>query len=254
MNSRFTLFMVLLLPPAILFSQSKNDTGSVYYQQLPYQPHKYQDDSTFSILFNISSVFITSHDSKIDNWLTKYGYRPPQNIPVGINIELAAIPFNSKMMFSLNGGTIVSRQDIITSNFTIGVYRRFFERKNFWVLAGAGLGKHGDRVVLNGQMPPSFDSIANQYNKELSLHRTGFLIEPAARFFWYPIQTRKIQFGLFANAAYDLSFNTRWDLGYYNQNGQFTSFKRIRKPTDVQTQREFGWAFSGGLSFCFKLN
>jgi hypothetical protein len=246
--------MILILSPAILFSQTKNDTDAVHYEKPPYHTHQYQDDSTFSILLNTSTVIYTARDTRINNWLTKYGYRPPQRIPTGVNIELAAIPFNSKMMFGINGGTVVSRQDIISSNFTIGIYRRFVERRKFWILAGAGIGRHGDRVVLNGQVPPEFDSLANQYNKILSLHRTGFLIEPAARLFWYPIQTRKLQLGLFANTAYDFSFNTRWKLGYYNQNGQFTSFKRIRKPTDVQTEQEFGFAFSGGLSFCFKFN
>ena len=254
MNSPFTLLITALFLPAILFSQAKDDMASVDYQQLPYRLHKYQDDSTFSILFNISTVFSTAKDIKINTWLTKYRYRSPQDIPTGVSIELAVVPFKSKMMFSLNAGIIVSRQDLITSNFTIGTYRCVLERKRFRILAGASLGKHGDRIVLNGQMPASFDSLAIQYHKVLSLRRTGLVIEPATRFYWYPIQTRKVQLGLFVNVAYDFSFNTRWHLGYYNQNGQLTSFKRIHTPTDVQTQKEFGWAFSDGLSFCFKFN
>jgi hypothetical protein len=253
MNSCFSLSIALLLLPAILFSQV-NIHDSLYNQQSPNYQRKYADDSTFSILFNISAVFSTSKDPKINNFLTKYGYRAPQSVPVGINLELAAVPFNSKMMFSIQGRTIISKQDIVSSNFTIGAYRRFLERKHFWLLGGLGLGTHGDKIVLNGKMPPSFDSLANVYKRLLSLHRTGFLIEPAVRFFWYPVETKKIQIGLFAGAAYDLAFNTRWRLGYYKENGQFTSFKRIGKPTNVQTQKEFGWVFADGISFCFKFD
>jgi len=249
MGNHFAMLTAVLLLPFVLFAQTNNDS---YHSSNPF--HKYQDDSTFSVMFNMSTVFTTAKDPKINNFLTKYGYRAPQNVPVGINLEIAAIPFNSKMMYSLQGGTIISKQDIVSAHFTLGAYRRFLERKHFWLLAGLGLGTHGDRVVLDGNMPQSFDSLAKVYNKLLSLHRTGFLVEPAVRFFWNPIQTKKIQIGLFAGTAYDFGFNTRWNLGYFKENGQFTSFKRIGKPTNVQTQKEFGWAFTDGISFCFKFD
>jgi hypothetical protein len=253
MNRCLRPIAVLLFFPAILFSQTKNDSLS-YDPEQSYQLHKYQTDSTFSILFNISNVFFTAQDKKINNFLTKYGYTPPQNIPIGINLELAAVPFNSKMMFTLNGGTVVSRQSIVSANFTVGAYRRLFERKHIWLLAGAGLGTHGDRIPLSGEIPPSFDSLAHEYNRLLSLHHTGFLIEPATRFYWYPYQTKRLQLGLFGIVAYDFAFNSRWKLGYYNENGQFTSFKKIGKANGVPTQQEFGWAFSDGISFCFKFD
>ncbi|MBS1918493.1 MAG: hypothetical protein JST87_19675 [Bacteroidetes bacterium] len=250
MGNHFAMLTALLLLSVLVFAQPNND--SLYRSSNSL--HKYEDDSTFSVLFNISTVFTTAKDPKINNFLTKYGYHPPQNIPVGINLEIATIPFNSKMMYSLQGGTIISTQDIVSAHFTLGAYRRFVERKHFWFLAGLGLGTHGDRVVLDGNMPESFDSLAKAYNKLLSLHRTGFLVEPAARFFWNPIQTKKIQLGLFAGTAYDFGFNTKWKLGYFKENGQFTSFKRIRNTTNVQTQKEFGWAFTDGISFCFKFD
>ena len=253
MNCRSALLIIFLALPVILFSQTvDNEFSSSTKKSAP--PRLYQDDSTFSILFNASNVFYTAKDPKFNNFLNKYGYRAPQNVQVGINLELAAVPFSTKMMYSLSAGTIISRQDIVTSNFTLGAYRRLLEKKQFWLLAGLGLGKHGDRIALNGNAPPNIDSLSQQYNRILSLHRTGFLIEPAVRFFWYPIQTKKFQLGLFANAAYDFAFNTRWKLGYYNQNGQFTSFKKIGKPTNVQTEHELGWAFSDGISFCFKFD
>ena len=216
--------------------------------------HRYQVDSTFSILFDVSTVFYTAKDSKIDNFLTKYGYTAPQNVPVGINFELAAIPFNSKMMYGLAASTIVSKQDISSTIFKAVAYRQFFERRHFWISGGLGLGIHGSRIFLNGKMPPSFDSLSNLYDRELVLKRNGFEIEPGVRFFWYPIQTRKFQLGLFAATAYDLSFNSRWKLGYYNPSGQFSSFKSLSKRTGVQAHHEFGWAFSDGLSFRFKFD
>jgi hypothetical protein len=243
--------MLLLILPSILFAQLKNDSAELYRLQ-PNQIHRYQDDSTFSILFNLSNVFFTARDPKINNFLTKYGYIPQQNVPVGINLELAAVPFDSKMMFVLNGGTIVSRQSIVTSNFTLGAYRRFFERKSIWLMGGLGIGAHGDRIALSGEIPPNFDSLQRVYNRLLSLHHSGFLVEPAARFYWYPYRTKRLQIGLFAAAAYDFAFDSKWKLGYYNQNGQFTSFKKIGKTSSVPTQQQFGWAFSDGVSFIFK--
>ena len=244
-------YMALLFLPLILFAQTKNDSIAIYPNE-PIRLRAYQTDSTFSVLFNLSNVFFTARDPKINNFLVKYGYTPQQTVPVGINIELAAVPFNSKMMFVLNGGTIVSRQSIVTANFTLGAYRRVFERKKIWLMAGAGLGAHGDRIALSGQIPPGFDSLQHEYNRLLSLHHSGFLIEPAARFYWYPYQTNRFQIGLFAAVGYDFAFDSKWKLGYYNENGQFTSFKKIGKTTDVPLQQQFGWALSDGISFIFK--
>ncbi|MDR3713154.1 MAG: hypothetical protein P4L51_10095 [Puia sp.] len=272
MTSRFRLLLAFWILPAALFSQVRQDTAALTrplaavnpkttYPAPPAQTahparlvHRYQEDSTFSILFNISTVFYTARDERIDNFLTKYGYIPQQKVPVGINLELAAIPFNSKMTYSLSASTIISRQDVISSIFKLAAYRRFFEREHFWISAGAGLGTHGSRIILNGRLPPSFDSLAHLYNKELALRRTGFVMEPAVRFFWYPLQTSRFQLGIFGNVAYDFSFNRGWKVGYYNQGGQFSTFKGISKNTNVQSHHEFGWAFSDGLSFCFKFD
>jgi hypothetical protein len=251
MTRCFIAAMILFILPSILFGQQRNDSSGLYGLQAN-QFHRYQDDSTFSVLFNVSDVFFTARDAKINNFLVKYGYIPQQYTPVGINLELAAVPFNSKMMYVLNGGTIVSRQSIVTSNFTLGAYRRFFERKNIWLMGGLGIGTHGDRIALSGEIPPSFDSLQREYNRLLSLHHSGFLIEPAARFYWYPYQTNRFQIGLFAGVAYDFAFDSKWKLGYYNQDGSFTSFKRIGKTSSVPTQQQFGWAFSDGISFIFK--
>lgn len=254
MRREIQVILVLLSLPVFLFSQENKDSSTAITHEQVLRSHGYAVDSTFSLLFNPNDAFYTAQDHKINNFLQKYGYHPAPAIQVGVNLELAAIPFNSKMLYTLAGGTIVSYQSILTSHLTIGAYRRFMERKKIWLFAGAGFGTHGNRVLLNGRMPASFDSIANQYHKELSLHRSGFLLEPAVRFYWYPIQTSKFSFGLFANVAYDFAFDSRWKLGYFNQNGQFTSFRRIGKASNVQASREFGWALGNGLSFSYKFD
>jgi hypothetical protein len=255
MYSCARLLLIMQILPAIVFSQVKDDSVSVNHSKNFLSPRHYPEDSTFSILANISTVFYTANDSKIDNFLVKYGYNAPQKIPLGVNIELAAVPFESKMTFTISGSTIVSKQDIVTAEFKIGAYRRFFEREHFWISAGLGLGTHGSRIILDGNMPPHFDSLAAQYGKQLALRTTGFVVEPGVRFFWYPLQTRRFQLGIFANPAYDFSFNTRWKLGYYNDSRQSSSFKDISKNSDVQnSHKEFGWALGDGLSFCFKFD
>jgi hypothetical protein len=250
---RWAAFLVFL--PATLFSQVKKDSSSANYPATRPFPRKYAEDSTFSLLANISTVFYTAKDPKIDNFLVKYKYKAPPNIPVGVNLELAAVPFESKMTFTLSASTIVSDQSIVTSEFKIGAFRRFFEREHFWISAGLALGTHGSRIILNDSLPPHFDSLANQYGRQLALRSTGFVVEPAVRFFWYPLQTRRFQLGIFANPAYDFSFNTRWKLGYYIDNGHSSTFKDISKNSDVQNSRQqFGWALGDGLSFCFKFD
>jgi hypothetical protein len=245
--------LAFIFSPAILFSQINSDSSTVY-SSAPAHILRIKGDSAFSILFNTSTAFYTSKDSRINNFLDKYGYMAPQNIPVGIRFELAVVPSQSKMMYSINAATIVSKQDIVTADFSLGAYHRFFETKNFRVLAGMALGAHYDRIVLSGNLPPSFDSLAQQYDRTLSLHRAGLIVEPAAKIFWYPLQTKNFQLGLFAGIGYDVDFNSRWKLGYYNQNGSFTTFKKIKKPTNVRTKYEYGWVLSAGLSACFKFD
>ncbi len=239
--------------PVILFAQIGKDTSMPSNDQTSsHLAYKHHRDSTFSLLFNASTVFYTAKDSRINSFLNKYGYTPPQDVPMGIRFEIAVVPAESKMMYSINAATVVSRQSIVTADFSIGAYRRFLEGKNFSVLGGLALGLHYDRIVLNGNLPPSFDSIADLYDKTLSLHRTGFVAEPAIKFFWYPLQWPKFKLGMFAGVGYDFDFNSQWKLGYYNKNGTYTTFHRIHGSTDVKTHHEYGFAFNAGLTACFK--
>jgi hypothetical protein len=75
------------------------------------------------------------------------------------------------------------------------------------------------------------------------------MVEPAVKFFWYPLQAKKIRVGLYTGIYYNLDFNSRWRVGYYPHNGN--TFKNLKKPTQVSTIEEFGWSFSTGLSLSF---
>ncbi len=200
-------------------------------------------------MFNISTVFYSAKDSKINKFLGKYGYTEPQQIPVGLRFELAGIPFGGNMVYGLNAGTIVSGQDIISADVSLGIYYRIANTKKISLLSGFAIGEHFDRVVLNKGLPPNLDSLAIKYNTTLSLHRTGLLVEPAVKFFWYPLQEKKIRIGFFTGIYYNMNLNSRWRVGYYPHGDN--TFKNLRKPTQVSTIEECGWAFSTGISISF---
>ena len=247
---KWLCILVFVLSPAILFSQLKTDSAALDSRTVHASlRHRYHADSAFSFMFNSGAVFYTARDSRINKFLTKYGYVPPQEIPVGIRFEVSGMPFGSKMVYSLNAASVLSRQAISTADFSLGAYRFLAETKNIWVVAGIAVGMHFDRIALDGKLPPSYDSLKNQYGSTLSLHRSGLIVEPGTKVFWYPWQRKKIQLGVFSGIGYDLDFNSRWQLGYYPENRG--RFKRIKKPTDVGTVHEFGWVFNMGLSFCF---
>src|SRR5579862_4575112 len=228
--SRWRFILFLVLAPVSLLAQPLKDSSAI---------------SSYSLMFNVSTVFYTAEDTRINSFLTKYNYTKPQDVPVGLRFEIALMPSGGKMIYSINAGTVISNQDIVTADISLGAYRRLIETKHFWIVAGLSFGEHFDRIVLNGELPPSFDSLAKKYNTTLSLHRDGIIIEPATKFFWYPFKTKKTQLGLFTGVYYDFDFNSRWRVGYYPENSM--TFKNLRKPTNVATVHEFGWVFSSGL-------
>jgi hypothetical protein len=232
--SKWHFILMLIFAPITLLAQKLKDSSTI---------------ASYSLMFNVSTTFYTARDTRINSFLTKYNYTKPQDVPIGLRFEIALMPSGGKMVYSINAGTIISNQDIVTADISLGAYYRFFETKNFWILAGLSVGEHFDRIVLNGELPPSFDSLSQKYNTTLSLHRDGIIVEPATKFFWYPFKTKKSQLGLFAGVYYDFDFNSRWRVGYYPENSM--TFKNLRKPTDVATVHEFGWVFSSGLSICF---
>ena len=69
MNARlFAIFFTLM--PTLLFSQTKQGGN--------------RNDSTYILMFNVSSVFYTPKDLNINKFMNKYGYQQPLEIPVGI--------------------------------------------------------------------------------------------------------------------------------------------------------------------------
>jgi hypothetical protein len=201
------------------------------------------------LMLNLSSLFYDVSDLNIDRFLTKYKYTHPCSTPVGLRLELLGIPLGGRMIYGINAGTIVSRQDIATADISLAIFYRLLNKKHIWILSGLSVGEHFDRIVLTGLKPASLDSVAEIYKTNLSLHRNGLILEPSAKVFWFPLKTGKYQVGLFTGIYYDFDFNSHWRVGYYPHNGH--SFKNLKKPSTVGTSREFGWVFSMGLSFCF---
>lgn len=243
MQKALFIWMIVCIP-GILHAQNNTDSISLKKtgQTTP-------EKTVFPIMFNVSTVFYSSKDSKINNFLNKYGYTQPQNIPVGLRFELAGIPNGGRMVYSLNAGTIVSKQDITTADISLGVYYRIIKTKYISLVTGVALGEHFDRIVLNKGLPHSLDSLAMKYHATLSLHRSGFMTEPAVKFFWYPVQEKKIRIGLYTGIYYNMDFNTHWRVGYYPHNND--TFKSLRKSSDVSTVEEFGWSLSTGISISF---
>jgi hypothetical protein len=229
------LALIFVLSPVFLYSQTKQ-TGD-------------RNDSSYILMFNVSTTFYTPKDLNINKFLSKYGYKPPGEIPVGLRFELAGMPAGGKMIYSLTAGTIVSQQAITSADVALGVYRRIFQTKKLWVVTGLSVGEHFDRILLNGALPPTLDSLSKKYNTTLSLHRTGLIVEPALKVFWFPLKEKKFQLGVFGGAYYNFDFNSHWRVGYYPDN--VDSFKNLRKPSSVSTVQEFGWVFSSGISVCF---
>ncbi|MDP9042765.1 MAG: hypothetical protein M3N30_12355 [Bacteroidota bacterium] len=228
----FRIFFILA--PAIVFSQEKKAVHT---------------DSSYVVMFNINSLFFGPMDMKINKFLSSYGYVQQASIPAGLRLDIAVMPIGHKMMYSIDGGTVVSRQDITTADLLLGVHRRFLQTDHFWLVGGLSVGGHFDRIVLNGRLPPILDSLSKKYNSTLSLHRSGLIAEPAVKIFWFPLKTKRYQMGINAGVNYDLDFNSHWRVGYYPKTGHL--FKNLRKQTSVSTVHEYAWVLSAGISVCF---
>ncbi len=212
-------------------------------------------DSSFSLLINNSLSYSHANDPHINRWLTKYGYPAEPHMPKSLNIELAAIPASSRILYSLNVSTIVSAKNLSTINLLGGVYGAFIKTPSLLVFAGFGAGYHVDMITLNGNMPADYKELAAKYNRQLSLHRAGLFVEPAVRAFWYAVHYHNLQLGLFAALGYDMDFNYRWRLGYYEtRSGKYSHFKKIKNPADQQRVSEYGISYNAGLSLRLRLH
>jgi hypothetical protein len=231
--------------PLIALPQPPTDTA-VHFLNTNDQ---YKPASKYGLMIFTGTGFYTTEDTKINSFLAKYGYLPSQEVPIGIQLGIALMPYDDKMIYAINAATIVSRQSMITADFSLSAYRHIIQKRKWWITAGLAFGEHFDRIVLNGRLPASFDSLATRYASTLSLHRTGFIMEPGGKIYWYPLKTKKLQLGLFAGIVCDLDINSRWHLGFYPENS--SRFRRIKEQTGVGSTHEIGWLFPGGISVCF---
>ena len=229
----------LILVPVFVFAQTKVDTLRAF------QPTS-GESSTFVV--DLGSSLYTTKDSRIDHFMSTYGYETPLAIPVAVSLEALAMPSNSKMAYGVISKIIVSDQDLLTADFSLAAYRRFFVSKRIMFLAGLALGDHIERIVLNNKLPPSFDSAAKQYG-ELSLRRSGLTAETTAKVFWRILKTKNWGFGPFFGVAYDADLNSHWKLGYYAPDSN--RFRRLSKHTGINSGHEFGWVLSAGISIDF---
>lgn len=220
--------------------------GSVFAQTRP--------DSTFSLFINSSIGLTHANDSHINRWLEKYGYPAEPHVPTSLNFEIAAIPADSRLMYTLRISEIVSSRNLTSYNFLGGLYVAAIKAKKILLLFGAIAGYHVDIITLNGQLPPDYQELATQYNTPLALRRPGLSMEPAMRVFWYPIRLHNVQVGVFGGVGYDIDLNSRWRLGYYsNDHGRYSHFKRLNNPNDQEKVSEYGFSLSAGVSFRFNL-
>src|ERR1700761_279273 len=202
-------------------------------------------DTSFSLFVNTGLSWTHANDPHINRWLEKYGYPAEPHVPTSFNFEVAAIPASSKLLYSVKVSTITDGKDLTAFHISAGLYTRLFETKCLLLYAGGAIGYHADIITLNGALPPDYEQLAQQYHTSLALRRTGLFVEPALRAFWYPLQFRAFQIGLYGGLGYDLDLNSHWVLGYYSNNhGEYGHFKELQKPGDQQTVSEYGFSLS----------
>ena len=222
-------------------------SGSVFSQT--------RKDSSFSLFFNPGISFTHANDVHINRWLAKYGYPTVPRVPSSYNFEIAAIPANSRLMYSLRLSTINSAGNYSSFNFLAGLYTSAIKTRSFLLLLGGGAGLHRDIITLNGNVPPEYQQLTSQIHSPLALRRAGLCIEPAARVLWSPIHLGILQVGLQGGLGYDLDINSHWKLGYYSNNhGKYSHFRSVGRPNDQQKVSTHGFSYSGGLSFRVNLH
>jgi len=232
-------FLLLLLPAG----------GSAYAQTAP--------DSTFSLFFNSSLNFNHANDPHINHWLKEYGYPAEPHVPTSLSFVAAAMPANSRLLYSVHLSTITNANDLTSFNLGAGLYAAPVKTKHFMLFLGGSLGYHADIITLNGNLPPVYEDLSVKYNTPLALRRSGLSIAPMMRLFWYPIRLGSVlQIGLTGGIGYAIDLNSMWRLGYYSdEHGKYDHFKKLlNKPDDQQKVSEHGFCLSTGLSLRFNLH
>jgi len=213
-----------------------------------------RQDSSFSLLFNSGISFTHANDPHINRWLAKYGYPTEPHTPSSINFELAAIPSNSRLLYSIRLSSINSGSNLSSYNAMLGLFTALAKSKTLLLYAGGSVGLHGDIIRLNGNVPAEYQQL-DKYNDPLALRRRGPVLEPAVRALWYPVRIHSVQIGLYGGLGYDLDFNSQWKLGYYSNNhGKYSHFRGLAKPNDQKRVNEYGFSYSAGLSLKINLH
>jgi len=222
-------------------------TAPAYSQSAP--------DPGFPLFFNSGMSFTHARDPKINHWLEKYGYPPEPRVPTSYNFEIAAMAANSRLMYTVRVSTVNTLANLSSYSFCAGVYSAIVKRRSLKLLLGGAMGYHDDIIKLNGEVPAEYRQHPAPPQSELALRRSGLFLAPGARLFWYPVNIRNVQLGLFSTLGYDLDLNSRWRLGYYsNDHGQYDHFRKIEKPDDQSRVTEYGVSAGAGLSVCVNLH
>ncbi len=214
-----------------------------------------RSDSSFSLLFNGGMGFTHINDPHINRWLTKYGYPAVPHVLSSINTEMAAIPANRSLLYSIRLSALNARDNLSSFNLSFGVYKALIKTPSFLFFVGGAAGLHGDIITLNGMVPSEYQHMDSAHNSPLALRRRGLFIEPGARVFWYPIRLNKVQVGAYGGLGYDWDINSKWKLGYYSNNhGKYSHFRALGKPSDQQRVSEHGLSLGAGLSVRINLH
>lgn len=215
-------------------------------------------DSTFSLLINGGLSFTHADDPRINRWLQKYGYPAEPHVPTSLNIEAAAIPADSRLMYSVRLSTITSGNDLTSFSLLAGLHYAVVKTNHFLFFLGMSAGYHADIIALNGSVPSAYqpyEEMAKKDNTSLALRRYGLSIEPAARLLWYPVQIKCLQLGVTGGLGYDIDENSHWRLGYYSDaHGKYDHFKKLEEPNDQYRVTEHGFSINAGLSLRFILH
>jgi hypothetical protein len=214
-------------------------------------------DSTFSLFFNCSMSFTHANDPHLNKWLAQYGYLAEPHVPTSLNFETAAMPADSRLLYSIHLSTITNAKNLTAYSIGAGLFAAPIKTKQFLLFLGGSLGYHADIVSLNGNLPPIYEDLAVKYNTSLSLRRGGLSIAPMMRFFWFPFRLGKVlQIGIIGGAGYAFDLNSNWRLGYYsNEHGRYNHFKRlVNKPSDQHKTSEHGFILDAGISVRFNLH
>jgi hypothetical protein len=223
-------------------------TATAYSQPPP-------PDPGFPLFFNGGMSFTHARDAKINRWLKQYGYPAEPRVPTSYNFDIAAMPANSRLMYTVRLSTINTLENLSSYSFGAGLYSALVKKRSLKLLLGGAVGFHDDIITLNGRVPAEYREQPAPPQSELALRRSGLYLAPGARLFWYPVNIHNVQLGLFSTLGYDVDLNSRWRLGYYsNDHGEYDHFREIEKPDDQSRVTEYGVSAGAGLSICVNLH